>query len=98
MLTRNSAGYDQSLSTYTQYGTMKFNGAFTWDMRVGFEVNVWKGNTLFMNLDIYNVLNAQNMTSVSLASGDVSTAVGASATMPVYEVGRQFWLQVGYRY
>lgn len=69
MLTRNSAGYDQSLSTYTQYGTMKFNGAFTWDMRVGFEVNVWKGNTLFMNLDIYNVLNAQNMTSVSLASG-----------------------------
>lgn len=64
-------------------------------MRIGFDVNVYKGNTLFMNLDVYNVLNTQNMTTTS----SLNTLIYSTNTaMPVYEVGRQFWVQVGYRY
>ena len=72
----------------------KVKGAFTWDMRVGFEVNVWRGNTLYMNFDIYNVLDSKNL---AIASASYSTTAGTT-TVPVYEVGRQFWVQVGYKY
>ncbi|MGX3046208.1 TonB-dependent receptor, partial [Helicobacter sp. T3_23-1056] len=65
--------------------------AFNWDMRVGFEVNAYKGNTLYMNVDILNVLNTQNL---MIASASYSNA--GTTAVPVYEVGRQFWLQVGY--
>ncbi|RDU61146.1 TonB-dependent receptor [Helicobacter marmotae] len=80
----------------TQVDTFKtyfIKGAFTWDMRVGFEVDVFKGNTLFVNVDIYNVLNAQN---IAIANASYSSSAGTTA-VPTYEVGRQFWLQVGYK-
>ncbi len=95
LLTRTSAGYNPNYSNLQQYGKMRFQGAFTWDMRIGFDVNVYKGNTLFMNLDIYNVLNTQNMTTTS---GSNTLVYATSTAIPVYEVGRQFWLEVGYRY
>ncbi|WP_158655436.1 TonB-dependent receptor plug domain-containing protein [Helicobacter marmotae] len=94
LLSRNSAGYDSSFSG-SQYGKMQFSGAFNWDMRVGFEVDVFKGNTLFVNLDVYNVLNKQNLTTTS---GSSSLIYVSSTAIPVYEVGRQFWLQVGYKF
>lgn len=98
-LTRTSPGYDTSFNG-SQYGKMDFKGVFTWDMRIGFESNVWKNNLLFVNLDIYNVLDAQNLTTVSGTNGSVSSSlIAATATsIPVYEVGRQFWLQVGYKF
>ncbi|WP_343353763.1 hypothetical protein V3I05_01340 [Helicobacter mastomyrinus] len=73
---------------------LDIKGAFTWDMRLGFEVDMHKGNTMYMNVDIYNVLDAKNL---AIASAAYSTTAGTTAT-PVYEVGRQFWLQLGYRY
>ncbi|RDU73744.1 TonB-dependent receptor [Helicobacter aurati] len=73
------------------FRAMKLPGSFTWDMRIGFEVIVYKSNTFFMNLDIFNVLDTKN---VALATTNFTTA----ALTPTYEVGRQFWLQVGYKY
>ncbi|MGX3010626.1 TonB-dependent receptor plug domain-containing protein [Helicobacter sp. 23-1044] len=68
--------------------------SFSWDMRVGFEVDIYKGNTLYVNLDILNVLNNKNLI---IASATYADNAGATA-IPVYEVGRQFWLQVGYKF
>ena len=73
---------------------LRIKGAFTWDIRLGFEVNVWKDNTLYANVDIYNVLDAKNL---AIASASYSASAGTTA-VPVYEVGRQFWLQVGYKF
>ena len=68
--------------------------SFTWDMRLGFEIDAYKGNTLYVNVDIYNVLNRQN---IAIASASYSPSAGTTA-VPVYEVGRQFWVQVGYKF
>lgn len=68
--------------------------SFSWDMRVGFEVDIYKGNTLYFNLDIINVLNNKNLIIDSATYADNA---GLTA-IPVYEVGRQFWLQVGYKF
>ncbi|MGX2971731.1 hypothetical protein ACWIX0_05185, partial [Helicobacter sp. T3_23-1059] len=83
----------------------KFNiaYAFNWDMRLGFEVDIYKGNTLYMNVDIYNVLNNKNITvyNAIATSGPTNGQVATSAsqvTVPIYELGRQFWLQVGYKF
>ncbi|MGX2985493.1 TonB-dependent receptor [Helicobacter sp. 23-1048] len=76
-----------------------FNGAFSWDMRAGFELDIVRGQTLYMNVDIYNVLNARNETTISNSSGNTGYDIaGSSYTYAVYEVGRQFWLQVGYKF
>ena len=68
--------------------------SFSWDMRVGFEVDIYKGNTLYVNLDILNVLNNKNLI---IASATYADNAGLTA-VPVYEVGRQFWLQMGYKF
>lgn len=68
--------------------------SFSWDMRVGFEVDIYKGNTLYMNVDIINVLNNRNLI---IASATYADNAGATA-VPVYEIGRQFWFQVGYKF
>ena len=84
-----------------QYGKMHFKGTFGWDMRVGFEVDFYKSqawkHTLYVNVDIYNVLNLKNMTTLSGVSGAISSFASTSS-IPVYEVGRQFWCQVGYKF
>ena len=83
--------------TMTKVDTFKkfrVPGAFTWDMRVGFEVNVWKDTILYVNVDIYNVLDSKNL---AIASASYSASAGTTA-VPVYEVGRQFWLQVGCKF
>ena len=103
----SSPGYDQNLKQYTQYGKMDFKGAFSWDMRVGFEVDFYKSekwrHTLYVNVDILNVLNSKNMTTISNADGVIAGASSSSiattsSDIPVYEVGRQFWLQMGYKF
>ena len=99
----SSPGYDQNLKQYTQYGKMNFKGAFSWDMRIGFEYNVYSIHTLYVNVDIYNVLNARNMTTIGNANGVVAGASSSSIattsnSIPVYELGRQFWVQVGYKF
>ncbi|WP_052089991.1 TonB-dependent receptor [Helicobacter muridarum] len=97
LLNKNSPGFNPNFNG-NQYGKMRFGAAFNWDIRLGFEMNVYKGNTLYMNLDIINVLNTKNIATLSLASGAAVSGIASSMAVPVYEVGRQFWLQVGYRY
>ena len=85
---------DGVLTPVTTFKAFQVPANFTWDMRVGFEIDAYKGNTLYVNLDIYNVLNKQN---VAVASASYSSSAGTTA-VPVYEVGRQFWVQVGYKF
>lgn len=55
----------------------------------GLEIPTGKQQALFINLDVFNVLDEQVVSSVQ------SSAV---ATTPSYDVGRQYWLEVGYRF
>lgn len=68
LLNRNSPGYYPSFSI-DQYGKMSFGAAFNWDMRIGFEMNVYKSNALYTYIDILNVLNIKNITTLSLTNG-----------------------------
>lgn len=63
----------------------RFSKAFTWDMRLAWEKPFGKEQAVFTNLDITNVLNTR---SVSNSNRGIET----------YEVGRQFWLEVGYKF
>ena len=99
-LTRQNAGYDTTFSG-TQYGKMRFPNAVSWDLRAGFEVDMWRGQTLYFNVDIYNVLDSKIKSTFGNSAYAGSTAGSAfmsSAAVVVYEVGRQFWLQVGYKF
>lgn len=101
----SSAGYEPSRSgvAYTQYkpeykhlnqyGKYKIPASFSWDMRVGFERKVFAKHSLYMNVDIYNVLDSKNtiINTADYTGNSYSPTLG-------YEVGRQFWIQVGYRY
>lgn len=98
LLNAKSPGYKPEYSTIKQYGKLHFDGAFTWDMRIGFEVNVHKGNILFMNLDIYNVLDAQNKIALGGLNGAVSPGIPSDTQVAAYEIGRQFWIQGGYKF
>ena len=101
-LTRTSPNWNADIgNTMEQYGKYHFKGAFNWDMRVGLEFMLGKAGTFYTNVDIINVLNLKNMTTISGANGNLgltSAALSAAAAYPMYDVGRQFWLQFGYKY
>ena len=63
-----------------------FSGALTWDTRVAWEMPTAKEQTVFVNLDVTNLLDKK--------------IVGATETsgLATYEVGRQFMLEVGYTF
>lgn len=72
------------------YEVVKLPSTYTWDMRLGAEYPVYKKNKLFFNIDVMNVTNKKNVGLASVArTGDVT---------PTYEVGRQFWFELGYKY
>lgn len=88
---------------YQRFDKMYFPAAFTWDMRVGTEVNVRGTHTLYVNVDIYNVLNARNMTTLqatgaATTNGSIIPGIASAGAYAVYELGRQFWVQVGYKF
>lgn len=59
----------------------------TWDLRLAWEQPTAKDQAVFVNLDVFNVLDKVAVSTVSSTSG-----------IPTYEVGRQFWVEVGYRF
>lgn len=73
--------------TYSRYETVATPGAPTWDMRFAWDIPTGKDQAFFVNVDVTNVTDQVNKiasrTSVSVIS---------------YEVGRQYWLEVGYRF
>ena len=102
IISRTNPNYNPNFNG-DQYSKMHFKNTFGWDMRVGFEVDFYRGetmrHTLYLNADIFNVLNLKNMTTLSGVNGAISnTSFAASSSIPVYEVGRQFWLQIGYKF
>lgn len=69
---------------------LEYKAVVTWDMRLGWELPVAKNQAAFVNLDIFNVLDKQVVSAASTTN--------AETAVPTYEVGRQFWLEVGYRF
>ena len=63
-----------------------FSGSLTWDTRVAWEMPTAKDQAVFVNLDVSNLLD--------------KTIVSSTDTNGVlnYEVGRQFMLEVGYKF
>ncbi|PAF49410.1 hypothetical protein BKH41_01715 [Helicobacter sp. 12S02232-10] len=80
-------------TTLTEYKRFNFPNAFNWDTRIGLNFNFWGKNTLFMNLDIYNLLD-----NLNIATAKFKTLKGDTTTTPTYEAGRSFWLQAGYEF
>lgn len=70
------------------YKDVNLGKSFSWDMRVGYVHKLPKAMDVFVNLDIYNILNKSNK----------SSTVSSSQTTLLYEAGRQFWLEVGLRW
>ncbi len=68
---------------------LDYDAALTWDLRLGWELPTARNQAVFVNVDVFNVLD-----KVVVAD---STTVNANA-VPTYEVGRQYWLEVGYRF
>lgn len=77
------------------FKALRVKEAFTWDMRIGFEIDVYRKNTLFVNLDIYNVLDSKNIAIANLSYAGSSASLTA---VPTYEIGRSFYIEVGYKY
>lgn len=67
------------------YERERFGSAMTWDTRIAWEQPFGTQQAAFVNLDISNLLDRIN----------VSTS---SRSEVVYELGRQFTLEVGYRF
>ena len=85
--------YKEEYKAYAQYGKYKIPAAFSWDMRVGVERKIFGKHSLYVNIDIFNILDTKNTTinTQSYTGYSYNPSLG-------YEVGRQFWLQVGYKY
>lgn len=72
-------------NTVTEYEVARVGAAPTWDMRFDWEVPFGNQQSAFVAVDITNLTDRVN--EISSTSGSVT-----------YEVGRQYWLEVGYRF
>ena len=72
--------------TLEVYDAAQVKAAPTWDMRVSWEIPTGKDQALFAAVDITNVTD------------HVNEIVGKNSSVVSYEVGRQYWLEVGYRF
>lgn len=95
-----SDGWNPNYKDIDQYAKAKIKGAFSWDMRVGFEIECYKEHILFVNVDIFNVLNSKIMATLGNGSANLDNFITQASYNPsiIYESGRSFWLQVGYKY
>ena len=66
-----------------------YDAALTWDLRLGWELPTARNQAFFVNVDVFNVLNEKSV------NGAQTTTL---ATTPSYDTGRQYWLEVGYRF
>ncbi|MGE8327320.1 TonB-dependent receptor plug domain-containing protein [Pseudomonas urmiensis] len=71
----------------SRYETVATPAAPTWDMRVAWDIPTGKDQAFFVNVDVTNVTDQVN----KIASRE-------SVSVVSYEVGRQYWLEVGYRF
>lgn len=93
---RYRGSYDQIVDTgddvaldgieYALYEKARVPGAFTWDTQVAWELPLRKDEAVFVTLDITNLTDK------------VNRIVSATSGATTYETGRQYWLEVGYRF
>ncbi|KIY40832.1 TonB-dependent receptor [Pseudomonas sp. 10-1B] len=69
------------------YDTASVAAAPTWDMRVKWEIPTAREQALFVAVDVTNVTDKVN-----------PIVSNSSTARTTYEVGRQYWLEVGYRF
>ncbi|PYG77051.1 outer membrane receptor protein involved in Fe transport [Pseudomonas sp. RV120224-01b] len=69
------------------YETVATPAAPTWDLRLAWDIPTGKDQAFFVNVDVTNVTDKVN----KIASRE-------SVSLISYEVGRQYWLEVGYRF
>ena len=72
--------------TLVVYDSAEVKAAPTWDLRVKWEIPTGNDQALFAAVDVTNVTD------------HVNEIVGKSSSVVSYEVGRQYWLEVGYRF
>jgi hypothetical protein len=72
-------------SAISNYEKGRFGSAITWDMRFNWALPTVTGQEATVTLSIENVLNRTN-------------AIEDSGTYLTYEKGRQFWLELGYKF
>jgi len=93
-LFRYRAGYEKMIlkgtvmnngSAISNYEKGRFGSAITWDMRFNWALPTVTGQEATVTLSIENVLNRTN-------------AIEDSGTYLTYEKGRQFWLELGYKF
>ena len=74
-----------------EYRITRIPSSFTWDMKLGAEYDIYKKNKLFFNVDISNVTNKRNITTVKVNSN-------TNTVTENYATGRAFWFELGYKY
>ncbi|PAF42991.1 TonB-dependent receptor plug domain-containing protein [Helicobacter sp. 11S03491-1] len=77
-----------------EYKTFDFHNAFNWDTRMGVKAKLGSKNTLFLNLDVFNLLDNINIAQASV----VRAKDGTTTSIPTYETGRSFWIEMGYEF
>lgn len=75
------------------YQTFDFPSTFSWDTRISVNAKLWGSNAIFVHLDIFNLLDNLNITSAK-----ATTTKKTTAFVPTYEIGRSFYIQVGYEF
>ncbi|THF64732.1 TonB-dependent receptor [Pseudothauera nasutitermitis] len=78
-----SVPYDNT--TARVWSKRKFGTAITWDVNLNWRIPVTAGQEAFINLNVENVLNRKN-------------EIENSGNELEYEKGRQFWVELGYRF
>lgn len=71
---------------YSNYKSKDFDEAFVWDTKFTLDIPTQKRQEAYVSLDIYNVLNTKN--AITIDNNGVTD----------YDNGRQFWLEVGYKW
>lgn len=69
------------------YDKVKYPSIFTWDLKLGAEHKIYGDNTLFWGIEFYNLLNQRKKYG---SNNNQSTNY--------YNLGRQVWLEIGYKY
>lgn len=67
------------------YEKLTFGPALTWDTRINWSIPTTAGQEASVTLTINNLLNRTN-------------TIDTTSTATLYEAGRQFWLEFGYRF
>jgi hypothetical protein len=63
-----------------------FSPTLNWDLRISRDKALTARQSAFVNLDVFNLLDRSNVTAMS------------TSAVPQYEIGRSFWVELGYRF